>query len=138
MDDFSGVKVALLIGNKLLMIQRDNKPGLRFAGLWDFPGGAKEGTETPFACAAREIKEELGVNLKESMLFWQSTHPAMHDPSLKAYFMVAKVTDSDIANIKFGDEGQGWKLMSISDFINSDEVVEPLKERLQGYLVSRT
>ena len=47
MMDFHGVKVAVLVGDKLLMHLRDDKPGLFNANMWDFPGGGREGNETP-------------------------------------------------------------------------------------------
>src|SRR5258708_18449267 len=100
--DFLGVKVALLLNNSLLVIQRDNKPGLRFAGLWDFPGGGREDDESPFACAAREIKEELDIDLQESSILFQEVYPAMHDPTIKAYFMVVRITEKDVSAIAFG------------------------------------
>ena len=138
MTDFTGVKAALLLDNQqLVIIQRSNIPGLPYAGLWDFPGGAREGKETPFECLAREVKEELGISIKESAIIWQKTHPAMHDPKLTAYFMVARVTKTNIASIQFGDEGEGWKLTSIDNFMKSDDVVEPLKGRLEDYLAGR-
>src|ERR1700691_3324536 len=136
MDEFSGVKIALIVGNKLVVIQRENVPGLAFAGLWDFPGGAREDHETPVQCAIRETKEELGLNLDSNLIEWQSKHPAMQNPNLVAYFMVYKITDEGLRNIKFGNEGQGWKLISITNFMESSDVVEPLKDRLQNYLDS--
>ena len=136
MIDFIGVKIALLVRNKLIVIQRDNKPGLRYAGLWDFPGGGREDDETPFACVAREVSEELGLQLKKDDIIWQKTYPAIYDPSLTAYFMVAKLTASDIDAIKFGNEGQGWKLISVKEFMKAEDVVEQLKGRLQDYLDS--
>lgn len=137
MDDFIGVKVALIRGDKLLVIQRDDKPGLRYANLWDFAGGGREGNETPFECVAREVNEELGLVLKPESVVWEKAHPAMHDSSLMAYFMVANIEDSDIKNIVFGDEGQGWKLIGVDDFMKDDTVVEPLKGRLSDYLLRR-
>lgn len=134
MDDFIGVKVALLVNDQLVVIQRDNKPGLRFAGLWDFPGGGRENQESIFDCAVREIKEELGITLRPDSIIWQAEFPAMHDPRLTAYFLVANVNEDDVKNIRFGNEGSGWKLMRIDDFMKATDVVEPLKERLQGYL----
>ena len=136
MTEFNGVKIALLNGNDLLMIQRDDKPGLRYAGLWDFPGGARENRETPEECAFREVDEELGITLKPEQVMWSKAHPAMHDKNVKAYFLVAQISDDDIDNIVFGDEGQGWKMFSIDDFLSSDKVVEPLKGRLRAYLRS--
>jgi 8-oxo-dGTP diphosphatase len=138
MDEFTGVKIALIVNDKLVVIQRGNLPGLAFAGLWDFPGGAREGEETPIECAIRETKEELGLNLNPELIKWQSKHPAMANPSLIAYFMVYEITEAEVRAIKFGNEGQGWKLTSISEFMKSNDVVDPLKARLQNYLDSKS
>ena len=57
MTDFIGVKIALLTNaDRLLVIQRDNKSGLQFAGLWDLPGGGREGQETPLECILVNLK----------------------------------------------------------------------------------
>jgi mutator protein MutT len=39
------------------------KPGLRFAGVWEFPGGKVEPDETPEAGLRREIAEELEIEI---------------------------------------------------------------------------
>ena len=137
MTDFIGVKIALINNGQLLMIQRDNKPGLRYAGLWDFPGGGRESNETPEECAIREVGEELHIPLTPDRIKYKKVHPAMHDPAVDAYFMVAEISDKDIENIVFGNEGQGWKMCSLDEFMNSNEVVEPLKGRLKTYFDSK-
>lgn len=45
--------------NRILIAQRPE--GKSFAGLWEFPGGKIEQSETPEAALVREIKEELQV-----------------------------------------------------------------------------
>ena len=133
---FNGAKVALLYGDKLVMQLRDNKPGLRFANMWDFPGGGRENSETPIECAIREIQEELGIFLKPEAFIWEKEYPAMHDPQQKAYFLVAKVTPEDIDNIKFGTEGQRWDIFDQKVFFASNDVVPDLKGRFQDFLDS--
>ena len=134
MVDFSGVKAALLLHNKILTIQRDNKPGLQYAGLWDLPGGGREDHETPFACVAREVQEELGIALAENKVLWQRSYPALKNPKQMSYFMVITVTEHDINTVFFGDEGLGWKLLDIHEFLSNDDVVAPLKQRLLDYV----
>ena len=133
MKDFHGVKIALFVDNKLLMILRDKKPGLRFAGMWDFPGGGRESNETPEECVKRELKEELSLKFSEDSIVWKKEVEAMHDPSQKAYFIVAKILEEDTTTINLG-EGQKWDLMNIDDFFERGDVVPKLKDRLRDYL----
>ena len=48
--------------NKLLIAQRP--PGKHGALKWEFPGGKIEEDEDPRDCLAREIREELGVEIR--------------------------------------------------------------------------
>ena len=52
---------ALIAGNALLVAQRARPPSL--AGLWELPGGKVAAGETDEAALARELKEELGVDV---------------------------------------------------------------------------
>ena len=61
------VAVALIdVDGRVLIAQRPE--GKKMAGLWEFPGGKVDPGETPEAALIRELKEELGIDTKESCL----------------------------------------------------------------------
>jgi len=43
-------------------------------GRWEFPGGKVDFGEDPRSCLAREIKEELGIEIKVLEIFEYSSH----------------------------------------------------------------
>lgn len=80
-------EVRLLIEVSAAVIFRDDevlicrRAGGRHAGLWEFPGGKREGDETAAACLVRECDEELGVRLSVgealAALPWQGADQEM-------------------------------------------------------------
>ncbi len=61
------VAVALVDADgRVLLAQRPD--GKSMAGLWEFPGGKVDGSETPETALIRELKEELGIDVTESCL----------------------------------------------------------------------
>ncbi len=54
---------------EILLYLRDNKPGIPFPRHWDLIGGHIEEGETPEEALVREVKEELGIELKEYQFF---------------------------------------------------------------------
>jgi 8-oxo-dGTP diphosphatase len=65
---------------RVLLAQRPE--GKAMAGLWEFPGGKVEAGEAPEASLIRELKEELGIDVKEDCLapltFASHLYPDFH------------------------------------------------------------
>jgi 8-oxo-dGTP diphosphatase len=57
---------------KLLITQRHT--GAHLGGLWEFPGGKREGSETFEQCLVRELREELGIEVDVGKLLESLTH----------------------------------------------------------------
>jgi mutator protein MutT len=57
---------------RLLITRRP--AGKHMAGFWEFPGGKQESGETLEQCLARELKEELGLDVAVGELFMTVEH----------------------------------------------------------------
>lgn len=62
--------------NKILIAQRFAKDLL--GGLWEFPGGHREGGEALTKCVAREVREELGITVAVGEEFAVVQHAYSH------------------------------------------------------------
>jgi len=70
---FIEVSAALIFrAGELLITQRHAAAHL--GGCWEFPGGKREAGETFEQCLAREIREELGVEIAVGELFEEISH----------------------------------------------------------------
>jgi 8-oxo-dGTP diphosphatase len=61
------VAVALVDADNRVLIAR-RPEGKPLAGLWEFPGGKVEPGERPEETLIRELREELGIDVKEPCL----------------------------------------------------------------------
>lgn len=129
-EDFTGAKAALFCGDRVLTYLRDDKPGLRWPGLWDLPGGGREGTESPEDCLLRELCEEFGLRLSANRLIWRRKFPSMVEAGRKTVFFGGLLFLEEIAAIRFGDEGQSWGLMPVSGFLAHSNAVPEMQRRL--------
>lgn len=132
--DFTGCKIALFCGDKLLTILRDDKENIPWPNMWELPGGGREGDESPFECAAREVYEELSIQLSKEDIVWSWIYPSMLDENKNSVFLVGQLTKEQFDSIVFGDEGQSYKLVSLEEFLTSDRVIPQLQERVRDYV----
>ena len=132
--DFTGCKIALICDGQILTILRDDKEDIPWPNMWELPGGGREGNETPFECVAREVYEELSIQLSKADVIWFQIYPSMLDGNKKSVFLVGRLTQEQFESIIFGDEGQGYKLVSFEEFLTSDRVVPQLQERVRDYM----
>lgn len=132
--NFSSSKIALLKDDQILTILRDDIPTIPYPNTWDLPGGGREDKETPFECVQREVFEELGITISKDSISWAKVYPEMVDTSKESVFVVGEISQDQIGQIVFGDEGQDWKMMPIKDFLSDDQVYESLKGRLRDWM----
>lgn len=131
---FDGAKIALFLGDALLVLLRDDRPGLPWPGAWDLPGGGREGTETPEQCVLRELAEEFGLSFGPERLLWHRVH--QRPELLPVHFFAGTLTAAELGAIRFGDEGQGWRLMPVGEFLNHPLAVPALRARVADCLAA--
>ena len=102
------------------------------------PGGGREGDESPFECVAREVYEELSIQLLKDDIVWSWIYPSMLDENKNSVFLVGQLTKEQFDSIVFGDEGQSFKLMNIEEFLTLDQVVPKLQERVRDYVEGKS
>ncbi len=135
--DFTGAKIALLMGDQVLTYLRDDFAHLPWPGYWDLPGGGREGGEAPLACALRELHEEFGFHYAPARVVWTRCYPDWKSPALASWFFGGHITATDIAAIRFGSEGQAWRLMPVTEFLSHPRAVPFLQERLADWVQGR-
>ncbi|VWC76808.1 DNA mismatch repair protein MutT [Burkholderia contaminans] len=123
-----------LQGPEILVYRRDDKPDIPFPGLWDLPGGGREGNETPEACVLRELHEEFGVTIPGSRISWSRVYPSSRPDRLPHWFFASWLSGAEIAAIRFGNEGQEWTLMDVDAYLRLTDAIPHLQARVTDYL----
>ncbi len=86
---------------QVLLAQRP--PGKAYAGYWEFPGGKLERGETPHAALVRELREELGIEVRRAApwLVQEFVYPHAH---VELHFFRVFDWDGEL----FGHDGQAF------------------------------
>ncbi|QLQ20389.1 MAG: NUDIX hydrolase [Exiguobacterium profundum] len=128
-DDFVGAKAAFFCGAGVLVYQRDDRPDLRWPGMWDLPGGGREGGESAEACLLRELDEEFGLRLAPERLVWRRVFPSLVDAARRSVFFAGFLRADEVAAVRFGDEGQRWEVMPRDIWLTRPDAVAELQRR---------
>jgi mutator protein MutT len=79
------VTAAVIERNDRFLVTR-RQHGVHLAGCWEFPGGKCERGEDHAACLARELREELAVDVSVGAEVLATTH-AYPDRSVELHFI---------------------------------------------------
>lgn len=79
------VLAAIIFNDRGEVLLAQRKSGLSQALKWEFPGGKLKPRETPENCLKREIKEELGMEIRIDRIF----HAVNHSYSDKNILLIA-------------------------------------------------
>lgn len=99
--------------NRLLIAKRHSKDPL--GGKWEFPGGKIERGETPQECLVREIKEELGVEVKIGPFYDDNVY-STQDHDIHLLFYWAEVITGKVIPVVHDD----LKWTTIEELANFD------------------
>lgn len=131
---FHGAKLMLFAGDQMIVLRRDHTPGIAWPGRLDFPGGGREGDETPIDCVIRETQEELGLELRQDELV--EVH-LRQSASGNGWYFAAHLPHGVIAQVQFGGEGAGWLTMAPSEYVSDPDAIPHFAEILSTYLAGR-
>jgi 8-oxo-dGTP diphosphatase len=96
---------------KILLIERHNEP---FKGMWALPGGFIEEDETVDAGAARELKEETGLNVSlEQFRVYSDPERDPRGRIITVAFIA--VLENEKLKPRAGDDAKNVKWFSISE-----------------------
>ena len=116
-------------GPQVLIAQRP--VGKWQAGRWEFPGGKMEADESPRQALARELREELGIEVQVALTLGQFTH-AYPDRSVEIeLWLVTRYTGEPQ-----GLDGQELRWVSPDELAACDllEADRPMIEPLRHWL----
>ena len=125
--DYAGIFIERKDG-KMLFQLRDNNPRITNPNLWGLFGGGIKTGESPKRAAVRELKEELGITIKEEQLRHWLTIPDFKKRNYLYKLRVEKQVDP-----KQLREGADAGYFTIQEMRKKKNVVKTLRLLLYVY-----
>jgi 8-oxo-dGTP pyrophosphatase MutT (NUDIX family) len=100
----------------MLLLMHNSEPKLDF---WEFPAGTMEFGETPEETAAREVREEAGMNVRDRGLFDVASCNYRHENREVQELVIAYLFETDDAVVDMSmnpdREHDEWKWVTIEE-----------------------
>jgi 8-oxo-dGTP pyrophosphatase MutT (NUDIX family) len=132
LSDYAGVLLVTPEG-KLILQQRDDKPGIFNPGLITSFGGRTEEGESPVLAAIRELKEELGLDAREIELKLFGSYPKTVEKygidQMCHYFVLENIKSESLTV----NEGQDYVLISRKDNLDNFNLSLLSKKVVEDY-----
>ena len=114
---------------RVLVAQRP--AGKHMAGKWEFPGGKRTASETPFEALRRELQEELGVDVAHAVPLINYVYSYADRVVLLDLWCV-----TDYSGEPHSREGQALAWVPVQELAEADllEADRPMVEALRNYV----
>lgn len=126
------VGALVLRDNKILLVKRNHPPA---EGLWAVPGGRINLGETLKQAAAREVKEETGLEIipGEPVYSFDSIHRDADGRVRFHYVIIDLLAEYKSGTLKAGDDASDVRWFSVDD-LEKIQVNESTKKLVKQYL----
>jgi 8-oxo-dGTP diphosphatase len=107
------VAAGVLLDDRRRVLITQRPAGKHLAGWWEFPGGKIRSAETPLQALGRELREELGITVKQARSLLTYTHDY---PDRRVNLHVWQVTE--FAGRPAGIEDQLLQWVAVSELMD--------------------
>ncbi len=114
------VTTAIIKDNKLLVLKRKSEP---YKGEWDLPGGYMSEDESPEEAIKREMKEELGVDIKVKFIMHIPGNSVWKEKefSVLGFFYLGDIGEQEI---RLNGENSEYEWVSIAGLLPENIVYD--------------